>query len=58
MKDLDEIRRIKQSAENELLRRAGVTGVEIGYKITNGKKTNELAIRVHVKEKKLCQRTK
>ena len=51
MKELEEIRSIKESVENELLKRPGVTGVEIGYKIVKGKKTDELAIRVHVRKK-------
>lgn len=51
MKQLNEIIRIKESAERDLLRRPYVTGVEVGYKIKGGKATSELAIRVHVKKK-------
>ena len=51
-KGLDEIKRIKESVENELLKRPGVSGVDVGYKITKGEKTEELAIRVHVRKKR------
>ncbi len=51
-KNLDKIREIKKSVEKELLGRPGVTAVEIGHKIKDGKQTDEIAIRVHVKEKK------
>jgi hypothetical protein len=33
------------------LKRPGVTAVDVGYKIKEGKLTDELAIRVHVKRK-------
>jgi len=52
MKSLDEIRRIKNEAEAELLKLPGVVGVDVGYKYVGGKKTDVLAIRVYVKEKK------
>lgn len=52
MKSLNEIRRIKAEVEAELLKLPGVTGVDVGYKYVKGKKTNVLAIRVLVKEKK------
>jgi hypothetical protein len=52
MKDLDEIRRIKTEVEAELLKLPGVTGVDVGYKYVGGKKTNTLAIRVYVEEKR------
>jgi hypothetical protein len=48
----DDIRKIKKSVEEELLKKPGVKAVEVGYKIVKGKKTNELAIRVHVTKKK------
>lgn len=46
------IQRIKQTVEGKLLARPGVTAIDIDYKITNGKKTNELAIIVFVEKKK------
>lgn len=52
MKLLEEIRPAKESVEMELLQRPGITGVDIGPKIVDGKKTDELAIRVYVAEKK------
>ncbi len=52
MKNLDEIRRIKTEVEAELLKLPGVNGVDVGRKYIGGKKTNILAIRVYVEEKK------
>ena len=52
MKNLDEIRRIKTEVEAELLKLPGVSGVDVGYKYVGGKKTDKLAIRVYVEEKK------
>jgi Peptidase S7, Flavivirus NS3 serine protease len=43
---------IKQNAEGDLLKRSGVTGVDIGNKIVKGEETGELAIRVYVEKKK------
>src|SRR5262245_36202288 len=51
MPSLDEIRRVKESAEAGLLGRPGVTGVDVGYKVVGGKRTDELSIRVYVKKK-------
>ncbi len=50
-KSLEEIRRIKERAEADLLRRPGVTGVDIGPKIVNGQDTGQQAIRVYVSNK-------
>ena len=36
---------------NSWLRRPGVTAVDVGYKISDGKITDQLAVRVHVKRK-------
>jgi len=52
IKTLSEIRRVKEEVETKLLNLPGVTGVDIGYKYVAGKKTDILAIRVLVKEKK------
>lgn len=52
MKALPEIVSIKEKAEQELLKRPGVTGVDVGYKYVGGKPTDEVAIRVHVSKKK------
>ena len=43
MKKLDEVRRVKEGVEKELLTLPGVTGVDIGKKIVGGEKTDELA---------------
>jgi len=52
MKSRSEVRPVKQAVETRLLKKPGVTGVDIGYKYVAGKKTDKLAIRVFVKEKK------
>jgi hypothetical protein len=52
MTDPEEVRRIKREVEADLLTRPGVVGVDVGYKHTGGRKTDVLAIRVYVAEKK------
>lgn len=52
MKSLDEIRRIKDEVEEELLKLPNVIGVGIGNKWVKGKKTDVIAIQVLVKVKK------
>jgi hypothetical protein len=52
MKTLTEMRALKQTAEVGILGRPGVTGVDIGNKIVDGKITDELAIRVFVAKKR------
>jgi hypothetical protein len=49
--DLEEVRRVKDEVEAGLLRRPGVTGVGVGYKVVGGRTTNTLAIKVYVKHK-------
>jgi len=49
---LDEITRVKTEVEAELLKLPGVTGVDVGYKYVDGKKTDVVAIRVYVKKKR------
>jgi hypothetical protein len=51
-KSLSEIQRIKEEVESELLKLPGVTGVDVGYRYAGGNKTDVLAIRVYVEEKK------
>lgn len=46
------IRPVKESVEDQLLSRPGVTGVDIGEKYSGGKPTGELSIVVYVAEKK------
>src|SRR5260370_22290689 len=50
--NIDEITKIKAQAEDDLLKRPGVTAVDVGYKYVDGVKANEIAIRVHVEKKK------
>jgi len=52
MKTYNEIVQVKDTREPEILEREGVTGVDVGYKYVDGKKTDELAIRVYVQKKK------
>lgn len=49
--DRSTIRPIKESMEDQLLARPGVTGVDIGEKFTGGKPTGELGIIVYVCQK-------
>ena len=42
----------KATAEKDLLKIPGVNAVDVGFKYVNGKKTDEIAIRVHVTKKK------
>jgi hypothetical protein len=51
VKPLSEIIEAKKAAEAELLQRPGVTAVDVGYKYVKGKRTDKLAIRVHVAKK-------
>ncbi|ULA58113.1 MAG: hypothetical protein LZF60_20163 [Nitrospira sp.] len=50
--DIERVRQIKTAAEDDLLSRPGVTGVDVGYKFVNGQKTDEIVIRIHVADKK------
>jgi hypothetical protein len=52
MKNLDEIQCIRRKVEMELLTLPGVTGVDVGQKIVDGKKTDVIAILVYVEKKK------
>ena len=42
----------KESMEDKLLRRPGVTGVDVGYKYVGGERTEQIAIRVLVANKR------
>lgn len=53
--DIERVRRIKAAAEDDLLSRPGVTAVDVGYKFVNGRKTDEIVIRIHVAEKKMSR---
>ena len=46
------VRPVKERIEDELLKIPGVTAVDIAFKETDGKKTDQMAIVVHVREKK------
>ena len=52
MQDLSAIVKIKEAAEADLLERPGLTAVDVGYKYVGGLKSDEIAISVHVTEKK------
>jgi S1-C subfamily serine protease len=49
--DPSRLRRVKEAAEADLMKRPGVTGVDIGYKYVAGQRTEEIVIRVHVQRK-------
>jgi len=51
MPDIEQMRRVLASAAPQLLALPGVTGIDIGRKIVDGKKTDTLAIRVYVEHK-------
>jgi len=51
-REMYKIIEIKQTAEAELLNRAGINGVDIGFKYVNGHKTDQIAIRVLVAHKR------
>lgn len=52
MTDLTKIRAAKRAVQDDLLRRPGITAVDVGPKIVAGKRTDQMAIRVFVAEKK------
>jgi hypothetical protein len=52
IKPLSDVVSAKQQAESDLLKRQGVTGVDVGYKYVDGELTDEIAIRVMVEKKK------
>ena len=49
---LDSAIQAKAGAETDLLKLPGVTAVDVGYKYVNGKRTDQIAVRVHVAKKK------
>jgi hypothetical protein len=49
---LQRILQVKAAYEADFLQRPGVTGVDVGFKYVNGKRTSDVAVRVFVKEKK------
>lgn len=49
---MNELIALKSNVEDELLGQAGVTAVDVGYKISDGVKTDQLAVRVYVAKKK------
>ena len=52
MEDWEEVRRVKEGAEAELLGLPGVVGVDVGYKQVGGRETDVPAIRVYVRSKR------
>ena len=52
MPTVDELIAVKERVEAELLARPGVTAVDVGYKEVGGRRTDEIAIRVHVEAKR------
>lgn len=52
MPTIEEVKKVKEKYEQELMNKAGVVGCSIGYKHTGGKKTDKLSIVCYVKKKK------
>ena len=52
MATVDDLIAIKRQVEQQYLGQPGVTGVDVGYKEVGGVRTDQIAIRVHVEEKK------
>ena len=52
MPSRDEVEQVRKKVESDLLKRPGVTGVDVGYKIVNGQSTDQLAIIVYVENKR------
>ena len=52
MPTIEEVRKIKEKYEKELMSISGVIGCGIGYKYVYGKKTDDLCIICYVKKKK------
>jgi hypothetical protein len=52
MANLEDVIRQKEAAERALMKLKGVSGVDVGFKYVAGKRTDEVTIRVLVKEKK------
>jgi len=52
MSTIEEVKKVKEKHEQELMSKAGVVGCSIGYKQIDGKKTGKLSIVCYVKKKK------
>ena len=51
MPSIDEVIAIKERVEAQFLGAPGVTGIDVGYKVVGGQRTDQVAIRVHVAAK-------
>lgn len=51
MPSVDELIAIKRQVEQDYLERPGVTGIDVGYKEVGGVRTDQVSIRVHVRQK-------
>lgn len=58
MPTMEEVRKVKENHEKELMKKYGVTGCAVGYKYIEGKKTNRLCIICYVKKKKTKEKLK
>lgn len=47
----DRVRVVRAEVETQMLQRPGVTGIDTGYKVVDGRKTDQLCIRIYVKKK-------
>ena len=48
----DQLRKARDTAERRFGNRDYVTGIDVGYKWTDGRQTDELCVRLHVEEKR------
>ena len=57
MKTMDEALQVKAGIEADLIKQPGVTGLDVGYHVVDGKRTEEPAIRVYVANKQEALKT-
>jgi hypothetical protein len=50
--EMEHAQKVLASVRDEWLQREGVTAVDLGFKWSNGEMTGQLAIRVHLAQKK------
>ena len=58
MVTIEDVRKVKEKYEKELMGKSGVIGGGIGYQYVDGKKTDDLCIICYVKKKKSEEKLK
>ena len=46
-----QVQQAYEKAYKSYMSRENVTGIDVGYKYTDGQKSNNMVVRIHVKEK-------